>query len=281
MSDENPRTSEFSDVDKSKDKQYFIDYLDTVRARPGVREGKELAFSLLALKPGSRVLDVGCGTGDDVMSLAKIVGEKGRAIGLDNSEAMITEARKRAAKSNTRNVEFHEGNVYRIAFPDGTFDGVIADRVFIHLEDPHKALGEMTRVAKNGTGRIVTHDPDWDSFIIDSEFKDVTRKITRMGADALKNGKAGGKLYGIFKEAGLVNVTVSGRAVVFTDYNPSFQHLQLEKTSRTAMEKGLISEGEQTRWITDIQKRGEDGRFFASFMTFTVAGTKPQAYSPC
>lgn len=79
----------------------------------------------------------------------------------------------------------------------------------------------------------------------------------------------------MFKEAGLVNVTVSGRAVVFTDYNPSFQRLQLEKTSRDAVEKGLISEQEQTKWIADIQKRGKDGRFFASFMTFTVAGTKP------
>lgn len=177
MGDSNPRTSEFSEVDKSKDKQYFIDYLDTVRELPGVRERKENSFSLLALKPGSIVLDVGCGTGDDTVSLAKIVGEKGRAIGIDNSETMITEARKRATKSNIRNVEYHEGSVYRIAFPARTFDGVIADRVFIHLEDPHKALGEMIRVTKNGTGRIVTNDPDWDSLIVDSEFKDVTRKI--------------------------------------------------------------------------------------------------------
>lgn len=275
MGDENPRASEFSEVDKSKDRQYFIDYLDTVRELPGVRERKENSFSLLALKLGSLVLDVGCGTGDDVMSLAKIIGEKGRAIGIDSSEAMITEARKRAAKSDTRNVEFHEGSIYRIAFPDGTFDGVIADRVFIHLEDPHKALGEMTRVVKSGTGRIVTNDPDWDSLIVDSEFKDVTRKIIGMGSDANKNGRAGGRLYGMFKEIGLVNVTVSAKAVVFTDYNPHFQRLQLEKTSRDAMEKGLITEREQTRWIADMQKRGEDGRFFASFTIFTIAGTKP------
>lgn len=275
MGDANPRVSEFSEVDKSKDRKYFIDYLDTVRELPGVRERKENSFSLLALKPGSLVLDVGCGTGDDVMSLAKIVGEKGRAIGIDSSEAMITEARKRAAKSDTRNVEFHRGSIYRIAFPDETFDGVIADRVFIHLEDPLKALGEMTRVVKSGTGRIVTNDPDWDSLVVDSEFKDVTRKIIGMGSDANKNGRAGGRLYGMFKEAGLVNVTVSGKAVVFTDYNPHFQRLQLEKTSRDATEKGLISEEEQTRWIADMQKRGQDGRFFASFMTFTVAGTKP------
>lgn len=275
MSDANPTASEFGEVDKSKDRQFFIDYLDTVRARPGVREGKELSFSLLALKPGNLVMDVGCGTGDDVFSLAKIVGEKGRAIGLDSSEAMITEARKRAATSNARNIEFHQGSVYRIDFPDETFDGVIADRVFMHLEEPRRALREMIRVTKKGTGRIVTHDPDWDSLVIDSEFKDVTRKIIRIGADDLKDGRAGGKLYGIFKESGLVNVTVSGRAFVFTDYNPSFQHLGLEEKSRAAAKKGLISDEERTNWIADIRRKGEEGRFFASFTTFTVAGSKP------
>ena len=275
MSDANPRASEFSEVDKSKDRQYFIDYLDRVRSQSGVRQGKELSFSLLALKPGDIVLDVGCGTGDDVISLAKTVGEEGRAIGLDNSEAMITEARRRAAKSNARNVEFHLGSVYQIDFPDETFDGVIADRVFMHLEESSRALREMIRVAKKGNGRIVTHDPDWDSLVIDSEFKDVTRKITRTMADGFKNGKAGGKAYGMLKEAGLTDVTVSCDAPVFTDYNWTFQHLELEKASKATLGKALISEEEQAKWIADIQRRGEDGRFFASFMTFWVAGTKP------
>ncbi len=275
LSNSKPFASEFSDIDKSMDRQFFVDYLDFVRSRPGIQEGKERSFSLLGLKLGDVVLDVGCGTGDDVISLSKIVGDKGRAVGLDSSEAMINEARRRAAKSNTTNVEFRAGSVCQIDFPDETFDGVIADRIFIHLEEPGKALGEMIRATKRGKGRIVTHDPDWDSFVIDSEFKSATREIIKTQSDLLKNGVAGSKMYGMFKKAGLIDVTVSGGPVVFTDYNPYFQHLELDRASKVCVEKGAISAEERQKWIADLQRKGEHGRFFAAFMTFRVAGTRP------
>lgn len=265
----------FTNIDASKDRQYFVDYLDVARSRSGVKEGKNLSFSLLGLKPGDLVLDVGCGTGDDVIALAEIIGEKGRAIGIDNSEVMIDEARRRASKSNASNVEFHKESIYQIHFPSEKFNGVIVDRVFMHLEEPGKALQEIIRVTKKGDGRIVVHDPDWDSFVIDSQYKDVTRKIVKTHSDLLKNGATGRKMYGMFKEAGLVNVTVSGGVAIFTDYNPSFQLLELEKVSRVAVENGLISDEERTRWINGLQRNGEQGRFFASFMTFRTAGTRP------
>ncbi|MDE1853449.1 MAG: methyltransferase domain-containing protein [Thaumarchaeota archaeon] len=275
MGEVEPNSAGFSDIDKSKDTQYFVDFVDRVRLEKGVKEGKELSFSLLRLRPGDAVLDVGCGAGDDVLSLAKIVGESGRAIGIDNSEAMVSEARRRAAQSTAANAQFLLGSIYHIDFPDQTFNGVMADRVFQHLEDPHKAFTEVVRVAKKGNGRIVVHDPDWDSLVIDSEFKEVTRKITKARSDWLKNGKAGSRVYGMFKEAGLANVTISGWSPIFTDYNYSFQHLQLEKASRDAAEEGLISVEERAKWVADLRKKGEQGRFFAAFTAFIAAGTRP------
>ncbi|MDG6983419.1 MAG: methyltransferase domain-containing protein [Nitrososphaerota archaeon] len=275
MTDAESSPAGFTDVDKTKDTQHFVDFLDRVRSEKGIKEGKETSFSLLEVNPGDAVLDVGCGTGDDVISLAKIVGGNGRAVGIDSSEAMILEARKRGTESKVLNAEFLVGSVYHIDFPNQTFNGVLADRVFQHLEDPRKALSEMVRVAKKGDGRIVTHDPDWDTFVIDSEFPDVTRKIVRTRSGLLKNGRAGSRMYGMFKEAGLVDVTVSTGSAVFTDYDYGFKHLQLERASTDAVEKGMISDKELTKWIADLQRRGEQERFFASFMTFRVAGTKP------
>ena len=81
-------------------------------------------------------------------------------------------------------------------------------------------------------------------------------------------------MYGMFKEAGLADVTVNGGAVIFTDYESSFQHLELEKASKAAVAQGVISEQEQERWVADLQRKGEQGRFLASITTFRVAGTR-------
>jgi ubiquinone/menaquinone biosynthesis C-methylase UbiE len=198
--------SGFDEVDKHEDKQYFVDYLDSVRSQEMIRAAKEHSFSLLNLKPGDNALDVGCGKGEDVISLAKIVGENGRAVGIDNSEAMISEARKRSAKLNMTNAQFVLGNAYAIDFPDEAFNGCKAERVFVHLQEPKKALKEIIRVTKKGNGNNVVFDADWDTLTLDSEFKEITRRVLRMISDELKNGWSGRKLHGMFKDAGLMNV---------------------------------------------------------------------------
>jgi ubiquinone/menaquinone biosynthesis C-methylase UbiE len=52
----------------------------------------------LALTPGEAVLDVGCGPGTDPFDMAELVGPAGSLVGLDASEVMIDEARRRAAE---------------------------------------------------------------------------------------------------------------------------------------------------------------------------------------
>ncbi len=55
---------------------------------------KQRTFELLEIKKGYRLLDVGCGTGEDVRAMASLVGRTGSVIGIDRSEAMVAEAQK-------------------------------------------------------------------------------------------------------------------------------------------------------------------------------------------
>ena len=57
------------------------------------RRFKHESISLLNLGPGYSAFDVGCGTGEDVISIASIVGEMGRSVGIDMSENMISGAK--------------------------------------------------------------------------------------------------------------------------------------------------------------------------------------------
>jgi ubiquinone/menaquinone biosynthesis C-methylase UbiE len=86
----------FKQVDASADPRFFIDFLDDRRNGIGEREIKELILRLLDLHTGMQVLDIGAGTGDDAREIAGMVGASGRVVGLDPSDAMLEEARRRA-----------------------------------------------------------------------------------------------------------------------------------------------------------------------------------------
>jgi ubiquinone/menaquinone biosynthesis C-methylase UbiE len=275
MSSQKSRAEEFGEVDKSKDKQYLVDYLDSARSQKQFASYKERSFSLLNLREGDKVLDIGCGTGEDVVSLARIVGASGGAVGIDNSETMILEARKRTAKLNIANVEFIVGSADRIDFPDETFNGCRADRVFQHLQDPRKALSEIIRVTRKGSGRITIFDPDWDTLIIDSKFKETTRRILQMRSDSFRNGWIGRQLYGMFKEAKLIDVTALALANIVNDYNTTFRLMELEQVANSAVDSGVITYEDLKEWLADLQRKQELGQYFLSVTGFLVAATRP------
>ena len=90
-----PFRSAFSDVDASGAGNQLIDYVDAARRAPAIVDAKTWSFEVLDLEPGMRTLDVGCGTGEDVMVMAEQVQPNGRAVGIDLSATMIEEATRR------------------------------------------------------------------------------------------------------------------------------------------------------------------------------------------
>src|SRR5438270_3787680 len=94
----------------------------------------------LHLREGAHVLDVGCGTGDDVRMLAELVGPHGRVDGVDVSAAMVRTARERGLPENARVQQAEAGE---LPFEDETFDAVRAERVFQHLTQPDVAAKEI------------------------------------------------------------------------------------------------------------------------------------------
>jgi ubiquinone/menaquinone biosynthesis C-methylase UbiE len=85
----------FDRVDRTVDPSEFVSCLDAVTAHEAVRASKRQTFALMNVRAGHAVLDVGCGAGDDLRSLAELVGPTGRVVGVDNSETMLHQARER------------------------------------------------------------------------------------------------------------------------------------------------------------------------------------------
>jgi SAM-dependent methyltransferase len=120
---------------------------------------QEAAFFLPYLRPGLRLLDVGCGPGAITLGLAELV-QPGEVVGVDVQTSQVEDARRLAAERGVGNARFEVADVYRLPFPDGSFDAVFAHAVLMHLREPVRALQEMHRVLRPG-GIAGLRDPDW------------------------------------------------------------------------------------------------------------------------
>ena len=100
---------------------------------------------------GARVLDCAAGTGRFTLAAA---GRAGSVLCTDQSEAMLKQARRKAAKHGLTNIGFAQRDITALPDPDGSFDAVIAANVLHLLADPEPAVRELWRVAAPA-GRLI------------------------------------------------------------------------------------------------------------------------------
>jgi arsenite methyltransferase len=107
-------------------------------------------FSLFPLRPGSTVLDVGCGAGFDLYIAAKLIGPGGRVYGVDLTAAMAARARENLRRAGITNAEVLQVESERLPFGDAFFDAVISNGVVNLSPEKETLLGEINRVLKPG-----------------------------------------------------------------------------------------------------------------------------------
>jgi len=114
-------------------------------------------FSVGALAPGERVVDVGSGAGIDSLIAARMVGPSGHVIGVDMTPAMTAKARLSAAVAGLHNVDFRRGLGEALPVAAAWADVVISNGVLNLFPDKDAGLREMARVLKPG-GRLQLGD---------------------------------------------------------------------------------------------------------------------------
>lgn len=127
---------------------------DEAHARPEELERLHRFAVHFRLRPGERVLDVGCGSGRLVPLILEAVGSGASLVELDFAPGMVEQARR---KTDDPRVTFQVGDAHDLPFPDGDFDRVIALALLPHLDDPGMALREFRRVLKPGGWLVIAH----------------------------------------------------------------------------------------------------------------------------
>ena len=105
------------------------------------------------LQEGEIVLDLGSGSGLDCFIAGKVVGRRGRAIGVDMTPEMLSRARSIAKENKIRNVEFRLGEIENLPIADNTADVCISNCVINMSENKGRVYREIFRALKPG-GRI-------------------------------------------------------------------------------------------------------------------------------
>ena len=197
------------------------------------------------------------------------MGRQGRAIGVDVSEGMILEARRRAAAHDLA-AEFEVGDAQALRFEDATFDACRTERMLMHVPGAERAFAEMVRVIRRG-GRLSVFDFDWESQIVDSPYTQTTRLITRSFCDGFKNGWIGRRLPRLFKQHAMTDVCITPQTIIISY---PFLELLLGGHLSRVQAAGVLSLQDVERWWTHLREAHEAGTFFYGITALIVAGTK-------
>jgi 2-polyprenyl-3-methyl-5-hydroxy-6-metoxy-1,4-benzoquinol methylase len=108
----------------------------------------EQALRLAGLRPGMRVLDVGCGPGDVSFAAARLVGPQGSVLGIDAAD-IVELARARATEQGLTSVRFEQTTVGDLAL-DEPVDAVIGRLILMHLPDPVATLRQLAGLIRPG-----------------------------------------------------------------------------------------------------------------------------------
>lgn len=222
---------------------------------PSISNQKALEFIVRSAEagPDDTVLDVACGPGLLVCAFAHVVRH---ATGIDLTPAMLDQARKLQQEQGLTNVDWQQGDVTSLPYPDASFSIVSSRFVLHHLEDPLVVLKEMTRICKPG-GRVVVAD-----IAPAPEKADALNAAERLRDPSHVRALPEEELRGLFIAAGLPE--------------PGVGHYRVECDLEDLLSRSFPNPGDEARIrkifaasidsdTLDLNTRMQDGRIYYSF----------------
>jgi len=188
----------------------------------------EQVMQRAGIEAGMNVLDCGCGVGDVSFLTARLVGPRGRVLGIDRSAAAIDRARQRTADARLPNVSFEVVDDLVSFRPLGRLDAVVGRLILMYLREPASILGRFVRYVRPG-GLIVFQElvlsmcrSEPSCPLVEKCRGWIHDTFVRAGADV----DMGWKLFATFRRAGLPSPEMLlGSPVAAGPDSPMYRHI--------------------------------------------------------
>ncbi len=225
----------------------------------------------LALHPGERALEVGCGNGLLTLEMAQDVTYDGHITGVDISPSMVAMAEGLCAPFP--NVSIATADATRLPFEDGHFDVAAVVQCLCLVSDIEAAIAELFRVLRPG-GRAVILDTDWDTLAWNSADPALMARMMGLYKSVYRNAGLPRTLSKLLRSAGFDLLSRDHFAILNWRFDPdSFSGHQIEFFR--AIGEHAVSAAELDAWVESIHATAEADTYFFSLNRYVFKAAKP------
>jgi len=261
---------EFCNLDKSSEADYLIQSMDVMLTLESVQKIKQESITLLNLRLGDSVLEVGCGFANDMQLISERVSNTGTVVAIDTSQRMLNMASERWNKPN---IKYQLMNAEDIQYLDNHFDAVHADRLLVSHANYDEIFHEMLRVTKKG-GQISLIDVDAKTIAITPN-NEVGNIVLKQLLNSFVNPNMGRNLASLFYDHGLEDVRIKTNLVTIDSFSQLEKIFNFEKILQSCIKAGEILHNEAEGWLALMKDASRKKLFFYCITFFTVIGKKP------
>lgn len=255
------------------EKHYGIDYLNSTGEI--LTKIKSDSYGLFKHIETGNVLDLGCGTGLDVINMAKQLSPGVTVTGLDHDPVMINQALENASgRQMDGKVDFLVSEADQLPFAAGTVAGIRSERLIQHLKNPESVFDRIHEVLAPGAPLVIL-EADWTSLTFYNGALPLQQKLSRYLVDEkINNGYAARKMLAYLEHKGFSNLNITLLPFVFRSLKEIFTLLLIDQSLGEMKEKVLFSDSEYNEFKAALEAADAGQYFTCSMNLILVTGNK-------
>lgn len=247
--------------------------IEAIYETADIRAQREETLRRLALQPGERALDVGCGHGLLTLAMAEAVGPGGLALGVDVSEQLLAAAARRAGELAW--LRFVPGDARHLPAGEASFDAAACVQTLEYVTPVEKALAEALRVLRPG-GRLLVLSTDWDSIVWHARDEARMARVLKAWEAHVADPRLPRTLLPRLRAQGFCETRACAWPILNTSLGgEAYSQGLIELIAGFVTDRGLVRPEQAAGWVEELRELGQEDAYFMSLNRYLFEARRP------